>query len=109
MALVNYPDSASSEDESSPPIDTDLAQTNGHGTLKRKRHHDDAHSILPPLPPSFHDLYASNSRAASQDDPALHAGRQRLTPHIEGNWPTHVYIECEAQSPRQGYASDIAP
>lgn len=92
MALVDYPDSESSEDEISPPIETDVAQSTDHGTLKRKRDHD-AHSTLPPLPVSFHDLYASNSRTASQDDPGLHAGRQRQTPHVEGNWPTHVYIE----------------
>lgn len=102
MALVDYPDSESSEDEISPLIETDVAQSIDHGTLKRKRDHD-AHSTLPPLPVSFHDLYASNSRTASQDDPGLHAGRQRLTPHVEGNWPTHVYIECEAKPQRQDF------
>lgn len=107
MALVDYSDSGSSEDDTSLPIETDVAKTNGHGTLKRKRHHD-AHSTLPPLPVSFHDLYASNSRTASQDDPGLHAGRQRLTPHVEGNWPTHVYIECETKSQRQGFTSMIS-
>lgn len=100
MALVDYSDSGSEHDDGSIPIDTDKAKTNCHRTLKRKRD-DDAHSTVPPLPLSFHDLYASNSRTASQDDPVLHAGRQRLTPHVEGHWPTHVYIECEAETPDQ--------
>ncbi|MCJ1468874.1 poly(U)-specific 3'-to-5' RNA exonuclease [Pseudocyphellaria aurata] len=98
MALVDYPDSGGSDDDTSPPTETDVATTNRQGTLKRKRDHDEL-STLPPLPLSFHDLYASNARTASQDDPRLHAGRQRLTPHVEGNWPTHVYIEwCPSQT-----------
>ncbi|MCJ1255393.1 poly(U)-specific 3'-to-5' RNA exonuclease, partial [Lignoscripta atroalba] len=87
MALVDYSDSEASEKESS--------ESKGHTTdavLKRKRS-DSAKSDLPPLPDSFLDLYASSSRVGTQDDPSLHGGRQRMIPHIEGNWPTHVYIE----------------
>lgn len=98
MALVDYPDSGDSDDDCSLPIETDEPKTKSRETLKRKRD-PDTHSTLPPLPLSFHDLYASNSRTASQDDPGLHAGRQRLTPHVEGHWPTHVYIECKANPP----------
>ena len=94
MALVDYSDSESSDDDASVPVHAQIAEKTNQCALERKGSRD-IRSNLPPLPESFHDLYASNSRISGQDDPSLHAGRQRLTPHVEGNWPTHVYIECE--------------
>lgn len=85
MPLVEYSDSEGSEPSC-------LGDTQSRGT-KRKRTSED-NSSLPPLPDTFHDLYASTSRLSNQDDPSLHGGRQRVTPHVDGNWPTHVYIEC---------------
>lgn len=91
MGLVEYSDSESSDTEPS-QIHNESQDSRG---IKRK-HSSTSQSTLPPLPDSFHDLYASTARVSNKDDPILHAGRQRVTPHIEGHWPTHVYLECES-------------
>jgi hypothetical protein len=85
MALVDYV--SSDEDEEAVQFDPKAA------SLKRKRDGESSEE-LPPLPAKFHDLYASSTRVSTRDDPNLHGGRKRVNPHIEGNWPTHLYIEC---------------
>ena len=91
MPLVEYSDSESSD---GPQSDQTHLKDQRSQAVKRK-HSSTSDSILPPLPDIFHDLYASTVRVSNQDDPTLHGGRQRVTPHVEGNWPTHVYLECE--------------
>lgn len=88
MPLVDYSDSDNEPHDNVQKSQkaTDLLPA----TTKRKRDNDD----LPALPSKFHDLYASTSRLSMHDDPSLHGGRKRITPHIAGNWPTHLYIEC---------------
>lgn len=93
MPLVQYSDSESSD---SPEPDQAHSKSQISRGIKRKHDSTSESSTLPPLPDSFHDLYASTARVSKQDDPTLHAGRQRVTPHVEGNWPTHVYVECES-------------
>ena len=92
MALVEYSDSEGSDH---PQPDQTLSTSQKSRAIKRK-YSSTSDSPLPSLPDSFHDLYASSARVSNQDDPTLHNGRQRITPHVEGNWPTHVYIECES-------------
>ncbi|PWY71066.1 hypothetical protein BO94DRAFT_476806 [Aspergillus sclerotioniger CBS 115572] len=81
MALVQYSESES-ESDNEPP----------QRPVKRPRQTSNQPS-LPPLPAAFHDLYASSTRVSVRDDPSLHGGRKRVIPHVEGNWPTHLYLE----------------
>lgn len=94
MSLVDYSDSESSTSHS-PQLDSIHSKSQNSRGIKRK-HSSTSDSTLPPLPDSFHDLYPSTARVSNQDDPTLHGGRQRVTPHVQGNWPTHVYVECES-------------
>lgn len=96
MALVDYASSSEDEDVVSHHAQSVLKTTHeGTSGLKRK---SEAQHDLPPLPSKFHDLYASNVRTTTYDDPTLHGGRKRIKPHVEGNWPTHLYIEWWPQA-----------
>lgn len=101
MALVDYSSSESgSESESETHlvkrrkgldgITAHTSQNTTAGDVDRN-----AASSMPPLPDTFHDLYASTVRQSVVDDPSLHQGRKRQVPHVVGNWPSHVYTECE--------------
>ncbi|OQE36744.1 hypothetical protein PENCOP_c011G08662 [Penicillium coprophilum] len=82
MTLVQYSDSES-DSESRFPL----------RPVKKSRHDLNPGPSLPPLPAAFHNLYASSTRVSVQDNPSLHGGRTRVIPHVEGNWPTHLYLE----------------
>ncbi|RDW81693.1 HVSL domain-containing protein [Aspergillus mulundensis] len=85
MALVQYSDSESDSEKEAPPRKLNKPSQEAPGRNPA--------SLLPPLPASFHDLYASSVKVSVRDDPSLHGGRKRAIPHIEGNWPTHIYLE----------------
>lgn len=61
----------------------------------------------PPPPAAFKSLYATNVRSAVADDPNLHGGRTRQVGHVEGNWPTHVYLECKSAKRAQRSADHL--
>jgi len=93
--LVDYSDSDGSDAPESPP--KKLVKRNSVSTTSPSQT-----SALPPLPSKFLDLYTSAPRLSTNDDPAAHGGRVRATPHTEGLWPTHVFLECKfAPSPNQ--------
>ncbi|KAF2025217.1 hypothetical protein EK21DRAFT_76950 [Setomelanomma holmii] len=91
MPLVQYPNSESDEADSWEAKPAQPCPTTSKVALKRKR--VEATQELPPLPSAFFDCYATNARVSTSDNPSLHGGRKRAIPHVEGNWPSHVYLE----------------
>ncbi|MCJ1395094.1 poly(U)-specific 3'-to-5' RNA exonuclease [Xylographa bjoerkii] len=96
MPLVDYSDSEDSEHGETRKNEVEEIYVSGKNSARKDLKRKSSRTLtsdLPPLPDAFHDLYASNSRVSTQDDPSLHGGRQRGTPHVDGQWPSHVYIE----------------
>lgn len=94
MSLVQYPDSDTDDEDNGNAIPAETSKNLMNGATKRK-HDESAQDALPPLPAAFHDLYPTNARVSTTDNPGLHGGRKRAIPHVEGNWPSHVYLECK--------------
>lgn len=94
MGLVDY---SSSDNDSDTPNDEQTqpppAKKPRTSTIIDNSTSTTATTNLPPLPSSFHNLYATTVRPFTADLPSLHQGRKRLIPHIQGNWPSHIYVE----------------
>jgi hypothetical protein len=90
-SLVSYPDSESDGDGNDPADDEPQAKRR-----KTETSSPPSSNRLPPLPSAFHSLYSTNARVSTADDPSLHGGRKRQVPHVEGHWPTHIYLECRS-------------
>lgn len=104
MSLVNY-SSSDSDDET---IQKAVPSSSGNKRRKVSEKHEKAVVQMPSLPKSFLDLYATNVRLGTADDPTLYGGRKRAIPHIDGNWQTHVYLECMHSPTFQVHMGKIA-
>ncbi|KAF2202877.1 hypothetical protein GQ43DRAFT_412803 [Delitschia confertaspora ATCC 74209] len=120
MALVNYSDSDEEDNEQSPiNINTPVSKSapakaipvpsisDTQKVLKRKQPEAELSSSLPPLPAAFHDLYSTNTRISTRDDPSLHGGRKRAVPHVQGHWPSHVYLEWHPSHTESASIQDL--
>lgn len=58
--------------------------------------------------PSFSKLNPNlGSVSIRDDDPSSHQGRKRTKPHVDGDWPTHVYIAIQLPSKLESVLKDI--
>ncbi|KKA26212.1 hypothetical protein TD95_000090 [Thielaviopsis punctulata] len=93
MPLVDYPSDSDPDSEAESIVDPVAPPPKKRKSCASENDKEARSQTVPPLPQAFLDLYTTNARASPVDDPSLHQGRKRQTPHVAGQWPSHVYIE----------------
>ncbi|KAI4128838.1 MAG: hypothetical protein LQ338_002538 [Usnochroma carphineum] len=121
MALVRYSDSSESESDKATTKHLDNNPT-GPNALKRKRNSEDpSPPTLPPLPDSFHNLYASGTKLKIDilSNVLLHAGKalppdvrlhSLLTSDLGAGLPLHISLSRTlmlAADQRQSFTKDL--
>ncbi|KAJ9648444.1 poly(U)-specific 3'-to-5' RNA exonuclease [Coniosporium tulheliwenetii] len=107
MVLVDYSDSEPEEDEKETRRQDPASLADSNILNRKRKTPPEPAADLPPLPAGFQDLYSTATRASTQDDPSLHGGRKRSVPHVEGNWPTHVYLEWHPSQTESNILADL--
>ncbi|KAF3905588.1 hypothetical protein AA313_de0208548 [Arthrobotrys entomopaga] len=93
LGLVDYSDSDDDQVHASSSSTDAKEELPSPSITKPQASNSISSGSLPPLPSKFHDLYATAPRLTKEDDSSAHGGRHRAIPHVEGNWPTHIYFE----------------
>lgn len=93
--LVDYPDSDSESDSSLPSgsksgASSDQASCSNSAKLQSPIKPQQL-SPPPPPPKEFLNLFNSNPKFSKNSH--LYEGKFRAVPHIQGSWPSHIYIQ----------------
>jgi hypothetical protein len=51
-----------------------------------------------PMPFKADDDYDDAAKKVKTNESDQHQGRTRTIPHQEGNWPSHIFIDCKYEN-----------
>jgi hypothetical protein len=64
-----------------------------------------AGSAFPSLPKELDAVYAVKPRKGH--DSAFHGGKQRVMPHTEGLWPTHIQLDVKLSAQQRAWLTEL--